>query len=186
MRTLKLSKPAVLETDRLSLRLVRRRDLPALLKVNGDSKVFRYTPRTHWKSLADAEAWFARITKFRRMGATIQFVITLRDSGLPVGTLALFHYEESVRGAEVGYILGRKYWGQGLMKEALRALVGFAFDTLNLKRLEAELDPRNPASAKVLERVGFSYEGRKRRNFFAKGEFADTAFYGMLSGDPRP
>lgn len=71
------------------------------------------------------------------------------------------------------------------MKEALVGFVEFGFETLGLKRLEAELDPRNEASAKVLERVGFTHEGRRRRNYFSKGEVTDTGLYGMLSEDPR-
>jgi len=176
----------VIETKRLVLRLLEKGDLPALFAVNGDDEVFRYSPRESWKTPADGEAWFARVMAHRESGATMQFVIVLRDGGRPIGTLAVFHFEESVGSAEIGYVLGREHWGKGLMKEALDGFVEFAFAALELKRLEAELDPRNEASVKVLERVGFTNEGRRRRNYFAKGEVTDTGLYGMLSQDPRP
>jgi RimJ/RimL family protein N-acetyltransferase len=182
---MKLPEQPVIETKRLVLRLLDEGDLPALFAVNGDEEVFRYSPREAWKTPADGEAWFSRVTAHRESGATMQFVIVLRDSGRPIGTLAIFHFDESVGSAEIGYVLGREHWGKGLMKEALAAYVEFAFETLGLKRLEAELDPRNEASVKVLERVGFSHEGRRRRNYFAKGELTDTGLYGMLSADPR-
>ena len=183
---MKLPKRPTIVTNRLILRLVEKVNLPALYAVNGDEKVFRYSPREHWESPADGEAWFSRIMAHRKNGTTMQFVIVLRDGGCPIGTLAVFHFEESVGSAEIGYVLGREHWGKGLMKEALFAFVKFAFGALKLKRLEAELDPRNKASAKVLERVGFSHEGHRRRNYFSKGEVTDTGLYGMLSGDPRP
>jgi RimJ/RimL family protein N-acetyltransferase len=176
----------VIETKRLILRLLEKNDLPTLFAVNGDDEVFRYSPRESWKTPADGEAWFARVMAHRESGATMQFVIVLRDGERPIGTLAVFHFEESVGSAEIGYVLGREYWGKGLMKEALDAFVEFAFETLGLKRLEAELDPRNGASVKVLARVGFSNEGRRRRNYLSKGEVTDTGLYGMLSQDPRP
>lgn len=183
---MKLPKRPVITTNRLILRLVEKGDLPSLFEVNRDDEVFRYSPRESWKTPADGKAWFSRIMAYRKSGTTIQFVIVLRDGGRPIGTLAVFHFEESVGSAEVGYVLGRDHWGKGLMKEALAAFVEFAFGRLKLKRLEAEFDPRNLASAKVLERVGFSREGLRRRNYFSKGEVTDTGLYGMLSGDPRP
>lgn len=183
---MKLPERPILETKRLVLRLVEKDDLQPLFAVNGDEAVFRFSPRESWKTPADGEAWYSRVMEHRESGATLQFVIVLRESGRPIGTLAVFHFEQSVGSAEVGYVLGREHWGKGLMKEALAALVGFAFETLGLKRLEAELDPRNAASAKVLERVGFTHEGRRRRNYLSKGEVTDTGLYGMLNDDPRP
>ena len=182
---MKLPEQPVIETNRLIIRLIEKSDLPALFAVNGDDEVFRYSPRESWKTPADGDAWFAKIMSHRETGATMQFVIVLRDGGRPIGTLAVFHFEESVGSAEIGYVLGREHWGKGLMTEVLSAFVEFAFETLGLKRLEAELDPRNLASAKVLERVGFSNEGRRRRNYFSKGEVTDTGLYGMLSDDSR-
>jgi len=183
---MQLPKQPIIETERLVLRLVRKDDLPDLFVVNSDSKVFRYTPRVSWKTPADGRAWFSRIMAHRKNGATIQFVVVLRESDHPIGTFAVFNFDESVGSAEIGYVLGRKHWGKGLIKEALAAFVPFAFETLKLNRLEAELDPRNEASAKALERIGFTHEGIRRSNYFSKGEITDTGLYGMLSGDPRP
>lgn len=183
---MKLPKNPVIETKRLILRLAEKGDLPALFSVNSDDEVFRYSPRESWKTPADGKTWFSRIMAHRKSGATMQFVIVLRDGRRPIGTLAVFHFEESVGSAEIGYVLGREHWGKGLMTEVLVGFVEFAFETLGLKRLEAELDPRNAASVKVLERVGFSHEGHRRRNYLSKGEVTDTGLYGMLSQDPRP
>lgn len=176
----------LIETERLILRLVDKADLPALFAVNGDDEVIRYTPHPSWKSPADGEAWFSRATANLETRAGLQFVIVLREGGLPIGTMVLFHFNEVVSSGEVGYSLMRAHWGKGLMKEALAAFVEFGFETVGLQRLEAKLDPRNVASAKVLESAGFTHEGRQRRNHFAKGEVSDTGLYGMLRDDPRP
>lgn len=176
----------VIETERLILRLLAKADLPALFEVNGDPKVFRYSPRSHWKTPADGRKWYGRVMGLRRSGVSMQFVIVLRETRRPIGTLAVFHFDDSVGSAEIGYVLGRAHWNKGLMTEALRGFVGLAFGALGLKRLEAELDPRNAASSKVLARAGFIREGLKRRNYFCKGEVTDTGYYGLLSTDPRP
>lgn len=175
----------VIETKRLILRPLVKDDLPALFALNGDEEVMRYTPHGPWQTPADGEAWFERVKANREKGEAVEFVIVLRDGGRPIGTMCLFRFNEPVGSAEIGYLLVREHWGKGLMKEAVAALVEFGFELMELKRIEAQLDPRNEASAKVLERTGFSREGHQRRNFFAKGEYSDTWLYGMLREDAR-
>jgi len=175
-----------LETNRLILRPLDKADLPALFALHSDPEAVRYTPHEPWKTPADGEAWHARVTGNRESGAAIEFVLVLRETGVPVGTACLFRFNEPVGSAEIGYMLAPAHWGKGLAKEAVAALIEFGFETMGLKRLEAQLDPRNEASAKVLVRSGFTREGHQRRNYFAKGEHSDTGLYGMLRDDPRP
>ncbi len=177
---------SVIATPRLILRPVAAGDLNALFSVNGDEEVVRYTPQSPWLTPADGEAWYSRVSANHESGAALQFVIVLRDGAGPIGTVVLFHFNEPVGSGEVGYSLLREHWGKGLMTEALAAFVEFAFTTCGLRRLEAQLDPRNVASARVLEKIGFIREGHQRRNYFAKGELSDTGLYGLLREDPRP
>jgi ribosomal-protein-alanine N-acetyltransferase len=183
---MKLPDNPLIETKRLILRLITKDDLPALFAVNGDDEVGRYTPHVSWKTSADGEAWFGRVTDNHAKGAALQFVIAPRGGGEAIGTMVLFRFNEPVGSAEIGYSLAREHWGKGFAKEAIAAFVEFGFETMGLKRLDAQIDPRNAASGKVLERAGFKLEGLQRRNFFAKGEFSDTGLYGMLREDPRP
>ncbi len=176
----------IIETKRLVMRLIEQADMPALFAVNGDPEVMRYTPHTGWKSQADADAWFGRVLENRRTGAGLQLVIALRDGGEVVGTMVLFHFNDGAKSGEVGYALAKEHWGKGYAKEALGAFVEFCFEVLGLERIEAQIDPRNEVSAKLLEKAGFMKEGHQRRNFHAKGETSDTGLYGMLSTDPRP
>jgi [ribosomal protein S5]-alanine N-acetyltransferase len=169
-----------IETNRLTIRLVEESDLPSLFAVNADDAVTRYLPYESWKSVADGEAWFSRAAARLAAGEAGQFVIVHRESRRVVGTCLLFRFEESSARAEVGYVLAREYWGAGYMLEAMKAFVAFAFEQLGMQRLEAEIDPRNVSSAKLLERLGFVREGLLRQRWAMKGEVTDSGFYGLL------
>jgi [ribosomal protein S5]-alanine N-acetyltransferase len=169
-----------IETTRLRIRPVSQSDLSSLLAVNGDDSVTRYLPYSSWQDMADAEAWYGRIMALQEKGDTFQFVMTLRDHNDAIGTCLLFRLAEQSARAEIGYALGRDHWGKGYALEAMSALIDRAFSDLSLHRLEAEIDPRNAASAKVLGRMGFVKEGLLRERWRLKGETTDSALYGLL------
>ncbi len=116
-----LQAPIVVESERLIVRPVVEGDLQALLLVNGDDEVTRFLPYASWRSLADGHAWFERMSIMGARGESIQYVVIERASSLAIGTCLLFRYEESSARAELGYVLGRSYWGRGMMREALVA-----------------------------------------------------------------
>ena len=97
-----------------------------------------------------------------------------------IGTLTLFGFAPAHRRCEVGYALGRAHWGRGFVGEALEAAIRFAFETLDLHRLEADVDPRNPASMRALERAGFAREGFLRERYHVHGEIQDAVYFGLL------
>jgi RimJ/RimL family protein N-acetyltransferase len=169
-----------LESARLLVRLVTEADLPALLVVNSDDAVTRYLPYASWRGMEDARNWYARMSALQAAGSALQFAILERGSGTAIGSCLLFRYEESSARAELGYVLGRAHWGQGYMHEALRSLIGCAFGDLGLRRLEAEVDPRNARSARVLTQLGFTAEGLLRERWLTRGEPCSVAVYGLL------
>ena len=116
-------------------------------------------------------------------GESLPLGIERNCDNVLVGNCTLFHFHESSRRAEIGYVLGRPYWGFGYMHEALHALLTYAFEHLALNRLEADIDPRNTSSAKSLERLGFRKEGHLRQRWIVNGEVSDTGFYGLLRDD---
>ena len=177
--------PIVVESTRLIVRPVAESDLQPLLAVNGDDEATRFLPYASWRSLADASAWFERMSALGARGESIQYVIADRTSGLVIGTCLLFRYEETSARAELGYVLGRNYWGRGLMREALVALIDCAFSGYGLRRLEAEVDPLNQASILLLEGLGFTREGLLRKRWVDKGVAHDTTIYGLLSDEWR-
>src|SRR5262249_8132105 len=153
-----LRTPVAIQTARLIVRPVAAADLPDLLNVNGDDEVTRFLPYPSWRSLADAQAWFERMSILGARGESAQYVIVERSMSLAIGTCLLFRHEESSARAEVGYVLGRNYWRSGYMSEALSGLIDSAFGALALRRLEAEVDPKNLASRRLLEKTGFTPE----------------------------
>lgn len=180
-----LSTPIIVESARLIVRPVEEADLQALLQVNGDDEATRFLPYASWRSLADGRAWFERMSILGARGESIQYVVTDRTTGLAIGTCLLFRYEESSARAELGYVLGRNYWGRGIMREALIALITCAFGPYGIRRLEAEVDPLNLASSLLLAGLGFTREGLLRKRWIDKGVAHDTIIYGLLSDEWR-
>jgi ribosomal-protein-alanine N-acetyltransferase len=181
-----LTAPNCIESERLLLRLAAESDIPALLEVNSSEEVTALLPYARWNSIADGEAWLRRMQAMQATGLALQFVVVSRSMGSAIGSCLLFRFEEGSARVELGYVLGRPYWGQGLMREALEALVGCAFTHMGLRRLEAEVDTRNGSSARLLQRLGFTKEGLLRQRWVAKGEARDVEMYGLLRGEWSP
>jgi RimJ/RimL family protein N-acetyltransferase len=100
-----------------------------------------------------------------------------------LGTCTLTHYYPTHQRSEIGFALRQMRWGQGLGSEAVTAVIGFAFDSLNLNRIEADVDPRNERSLRLLERLGFQREGHLRQRYYMNGERQDTLMLGLLRSD---
>ena len=158
-----------IETARLTLRLVEAPDLPALLEFNSNDAVTRHLPYESWKSIEDAEAWYGRTCSRFAAGDAAQFVLVLRGSRRVIGTCLLFQFEKRSARAEIGYVLAQEYWGAGYMREALQGFIAFLFEQVGLRRLEAEVDPKNTASSRLLDRLGFVKEGLRRQRWSDKG-----------------
>lgn len=173
------------ETARLVLRLLVPQDVDALFALHADPEAMRYWSFPPWKDVAEAHAALARDETWRLAGSALRVGVTMKSEGRLIGTCSLFNLHRTNRRAEIGYLLARDCWGQGLMQEALRALLDFAFDDLGLNRLEADIDPRNAASARILERLGFMREGLLRERWIVDGEVSDSALYGLIARD-RP
>lgn len=175
--------PGPIETERLAVRLVVESDLPALMEVNCDEEVTALLPYAAWRSPADAAAWLQRMRGIEATGLAFQFVVVLKPGGRAIGTCLLFRFDEGSARAELGYALGRAHWGQGLMHEALAALLGCAFGAMGLRRIEAEVDTANEASARLLQRLGFTKEGVLRQRWVTKGKAKDVEVYGLLRNE---
>ena len=100
-----------------------------------------------------------------------------------LGTGGLWQWNKPHYHAEVGYELDPERWGRGYMPEALRAMCRFGFDRMELHRVVANVDPRNRASVRTLEKVGFILEGTLREDWYHDGTFLDSGVYGLLRAD---
>jgi RimJ/RimL family protein N-acetyltransferase len=169
-----------LETARLRLRPMGESDIQAHFAVFADPEVARYWSREPWTELAQAEESIKAIMAAGADGSEARFGIELKSSGELIGNVGLHHFFEQNRRCEIGYALASAYWGQGIATEALRAAIRHGFDALDLNRIEADIDPRNIGSARVLEKLGFRKEGYMPERWIVFGEFADTVNYGLL------
>lgn len=178
--------PPLIDSPRLLIRLVQEADIAGLLPINGDEQVTRFLPYATWQSLADGEAWFGRMAAMGATGDALQFVVVEKSSGTLIGTCLLFRHDEGSARAELGYVLGRAHWHQGFMREALKALLACAFTHCALRRLEAQVDPDNLASNRLLLSLGFVHEGLLRQRWITKGVPCSTNLYGLLRDEWPP
>ena len=172
--------PVILPAKNLTLRFLNETDLPAAYDIFSNPEVMRYWSYPPWTDRSQARQWLINVQEDYRTRNALQFGIERRADRVLVGTCTLFQFHVSSRRAEIGYALGRPYWGSGYMHEALQALLHYAFQTLDFNRLEADVDPRNKASARTLERLGFQREGHLRERWIVNNEISDTWLYGLL------
>ena len=173
----------LVESPRLVVRAMESSDLPDLMEINGDPQVTRFLPYATWQSVQDGEAWMARMAALGASGTGQQLVVVRRVDARVIATVLLFKHDEGSRRVELGYVLGRSHWRQGLMREAIVAVCAHAFGVLGIRRIEAEVNPDNLASCALLVAVGFALEGRLRKRWVADGVAYDTNFYGCLAED---
>jgi ribosomal-protein-alanine N-acetyltransferase len=169
-----------LDASRVTLRWISEGDIDAFYAIYSNPEVMRY-----WSTppLADRDVAVNLINKIQedwKRRVILKWGIALRTDNQLIGSVTLFNLDFNHRRAEIGYALGRAHWGQGYMHEALMALLKYAFEVLDLHRIEADVDPRNDASIKTLERLGFQREGYLRERWQVNGEIQDAFYYGLL------
>ncbi len=148
----------VITTPRLLLRWISEDDVDALYEVFSDPQVMRYWAFGPLANREAAAAMQREIADTNLKDTSWKWGLALRENDRVIGTTTLFHLDLSNGRAEIGYAMGRAYWGNGYMNEALTALIVHAFETVKLRRLEADVDPRNAASIRTHERLGFKRE----------------------------
>lgn len=170
-----------LETPRVRLRWLEPGDAPQLFAIFGHPEVMRYWSHLPIGTLAEAAAIVDEVHACFAKRSHFQWGIALREDDRVIGTCTLFSLDAKNRRAELGYTLARDRWGQGLAGEAVGRVIDYAFGDLRLRRLEADVDPRNAGSVKLLERLGFVREGRLRERWHVGDEIQDADFYGLLA-----
>jgi ribosomal-protein-alanine N-acetyltransferase len=171
----------VLTGLRVRLRPMRADDADALFAMKSDPRVMRYWSHAPWTERAQAVVQLEQLERDRESSEFYQWAITVDGGDTLVGTVSLFALNRAQRRADVGYSLASNVWGRGYATEALKLAVDFAFETLGLARLEADIDPRNEASCRLVERIGFIREGLLRERWYVAGEVTDSAMYGLLA-----
>jgi len=172
-----------IDTSRLLLRGISAADVDSFYEIFSNPEVMRYWSTPPLPDRDAAAEQVADIQNLFQRREMLKWGIALRADNRLIGSVTLFHPDFTHHRVELGYALGRAYWGRGYMQETLVAVLDFAFSALNMHRIEADVDPRNDASVKALERMGFQREGYLRERWHVDGEIQDAYFYGLLKPD---
>lgn len=170
----------IIDAPRVRLRTIAEDEVDAIYRIFSNPEVMRY-----WgtQPLANRQAAVDLIEEiqegFRRQASLKWGIAKLSDNEL-IGTATLYNLDLSNRRCELGYCLDRAEWGKGYIQEALHEVLGYAFNTLGLHRIEADVDPRNIGSIRTLEKLGFQQEGYLRERWQVNGEIQDALFFGLL------
>ena len=176
-----------IETDRLILRPFAMDDAPAMYRnwASDDAVTKHMTWPTHASVevskmvLSDWTASYAKDDYY-------QWAIVLKENGPePIGSISAVHIHEKIDGVVMGYCMGRSHWGKGIMTEALTALIDFFFTEVGVNRIEADHDPNNPASGRVMEKSGMIYEGTLRQAGRSNQGIIDVSRWAILRQDWR-
>lgn len=168
--------PPTLETERLRIRPYTEADISELVPLVGAREVAATTLRiAHPYTNQDARDFL----ELAREPDKLWLAMTLRADGRQIGGIGL-RIEQPHRHAELGYWLGVSYWGHGYATEASREMLRYGFEDLGLQRIFATHFQHNPASGRVLKKIGMRYEGCQREHLLKWGQFVDSELYGIL------
>jgi len=174
-----------LQTARLRLRPVTSADADALFAMHGNADVLRYWDSPPWTGPERATRFVATCQQLADQGSGVRPAIERASDGAFLGWCSVSRWNPVYRSAALGYCLDAPAWGQGYATEAASVLLQWAFDTLDLNRVQAETDTRNAASARVLEKLGFQREGTLREDCVVNGNVSDSWVYGLLRSEWR-
>lgn len=167
-----------METDRLIIRRVERSDARELYELCSRPETSQYSLWSPHESLSVTKQYISCQHSLERRGCCTFFVVEEKSGGV-IGTASYVSLDESFKIAEIGYSILSDLWGRGYGTEVADALTGFAFDRLGAQRVYARVLPENKASAAVLEKLGFAFEGTQQKGYYYKGRVNDVDIYGM-------
>ncbi|GAC1394385.1 MAG: GNAT family protein [Ktedonobacteraceae bacterium] len=169
-----------IETQRLILREMVQEDAEAVYHIFSDAEVMRYYDMPAFTSIGQAQAMIARQRQRFEQKERFRWGVALRNDNTLIGTGGYVDWNKHWYCGEIGYDLARAYWRQGIMSEAVLAMIDFGFVAMELNRVEAEVMPENVASARLLRKLGFHEEGTRREYGFWGGTFHDLALFSLL------
>ncbi len=173
----------ILESERLVLRKIGSSDAPQLFELRSDEKVMRYIDRPIAKTLDDVFPFIAISSDLIERNEGIHWAICFKNENLLVANICLWHFSKEHFRVETGYSMLHRYWGQGIMSEAIQLILKYAFENMNANTVEADINPLNFRSATILERNGFLKEAHFKEKYFWNGKFRDSAVYVLLKSN---
>jgi ribosomal-protein-alanine N-acetyltransferase len=172
----------VLHTDRLILKEITGHDAQVLFDMRSHPELMKYIDRPKPKSLDEINELIEKMYQMKIKGEGISWGIYRKDNpDLKIGNIGLFRIIAEHYRAEIGYMLQANEHQKGIMFEAMQAVIKFGFEKIHLHSIEANINPENTASRKLLEKAGFVREAYFRENYFFDGKFIDSEIYSLIS-----
>lgn len=170
-----------IETGRLLLRKFKIDDAEMIFNNwESDEKVTEYLRWQTATDINDAKSVLEEWTKGYTRDDFYQWAIVLKEIGEPIGTISVVGKNEKLDIVHIGYCIGSKWWNRGITSEAFRAIIPFFFEEVGVNRIEAQHDPNNPNSGKVMEKCGLKYEGTLRQADWNNKGIVDACMYSLL------
>jgi len=172
-----------IEGKQINLRKLKKSDAQCIYRNANDKLIAKYTTLPHPYKLDDAYSFIRKTHQKLNKKKAFELGIELKETKEIIGMISLIKVDYNNKNAEIGYWLGKKYWGRKIMKEAIKLLLNFGFKKLKLIRIYAKLFHPNISSAKLLEKSGFQYEGQMRKAILKNNRWMDYLIYSILSSE---
>ena len=172
-----------LESERLKFRRFSLEDADDLLFLRSNDQVMRFMDIEKMTSIDEARKWIKNLLELYREQKGIGWIIVEKESSTAIGNFQFWNLWPKHCRAEIGYILHPDYWGLGYMRETLKLMMHFAFETFKLHSVEANVNPVNDRSFRALEKIGFRREAHFHENYQFNGKFVDSFIYSLLQKD---
>ncbi len=173
-----------IETERLILRPFRVSDAEQMFfNWASDGEVAKYLTWPPHGNAGFTKKLLEDWVKQYENDSYYQWCIELKENSQAIGSISVVEVFDSIDAVEIGYCIGKKYWGKGITSEALSSLVSFFFNEVNANRIMAYHDTDNPASGRVMEKCGLKYEGTLIQSARNQQGICDIAVYGLVKRD---
>lgn len=173
----------VIKTKRLTLRNFCRKDIENIYSIRTCKSVMKYMDAPKMESLEEAERFLNFTLKTHKEKRALNWIITLKDSESMIGYIGFWRLDKDHYRGELGYALDKNFWDMGIMSEAVEEVIKFGFENMGLNSIEANVNPLNKNSIKLLKKLGFKKEGYFRENYYFDGNFIDTVTFSMIKKD---
>ena len=169
-----------LETERLLLLRIAATDVNEIMELRGNPETMKFVPRPLVTNVEQAMEHFKMIDDKIEHNIGINWAITLKGNPKLIGIIGHYRIQPENYRSEIGYMILPEYNGQGFVPEAIKALLIYGFDDLQMHSIEAVIDPENKASERVLQKSGFVKEAHFIENEYYNGKFYDSVIYSLL------
>jgi len=170
----------ILETERLILRKVTLEDVEAMYLYGSDEEVSRYVTWNTHQTTSDTKDFVEFILNKYKNKQVAPWGIEYKENGKFIGTIDYVWWQPHHQMAEIGYVLSKEYWGKGITTEAVKEIIKFGFNEMDLVRIQARCFVENIGSSRVMEKSGMTFEGIIRKGMFVKGKHQDLKMYSIL------